>query len=373
MSLLFEPSTIGRLTLPNRFVRSATFEGLATPEGAVTPALTQRMVELALGQVGLIITGHTMVSLEGRAGPCQMAAHSDAFLPGLTAMTQAVHKAQGRIALQLAHAGYMANTELSGLPALGASDFTPEGGQPARAATVQDLARLVQNFAMAAQRAKTAGFDAVQVHAAHGYLLSQFLSPYFNKRQDQYGGPLENRARLLLEVVRAIRQAVGPDYPLLVKLNSEDFIEPGLVPAEAIQVAALLEQESVDAVELSGGCKLAGPGRMPARQGRIKSPEDEGYYRQAARMYQQEVGLPLILVGGLRSLEVAEALVRDGVADFISLCRPLIREPGLIKRWREGDRRPSACLSDNLCYGPAFDGRGVFCVAESLEKDQSSR
>jgi 2,4-dienoyl-CoA reductase-like NADH-dependent reductase (Old Yellow Enzyme family) len=161
---------------------------------------------------------------------------------------------------------------------------------------------------------------------------------------------------------------VGPGFPVLVKLNSEDFLENGINPAEAVQVAALLEQSGVDAVELSGGCRAAGKTRWPARLGRVKSPADEGYYRTAARLYQQEVGLPLILVGGLRSFEVAEELVGNGTTDFISLCRPLIREPGLIKRWREGDRRPAACLSDNLCYGPAFDGRGVYCITEELER-----
>ena len=368
MSLLFEPARLGPLTLPNRFVRSATFEGMATPHGEVTEALARRMAELAEGEVGLIITGHSFVSSEGRAGPLQMAAHEDSLLPGLARMTQAVHQAKGRIALQLAHAGNQAATALSGLPAIGPSDWISPDAPPARAASAEDLKRLPGCFAQAASRARKAGFDAVQVHAAHGYLLSQFLSPFFNQRTDSYGGSLENRARLLLEVILAVRDAVGRSYPLLVKLNSEDFLENGLKPEEAVQVAAMLEEAGVDAVELSGGCRAAGKTRWAARLGRIKSPADEGYYRKAARLYQEQVGLPLILVGGLRSLEVAEKLVGDGTTDFISLCRPLIREPGLIKRWREGDRRPAACLSDNLCYGPAFDGRGVYCVTEELER-----
>lgn len=362
MPTLFDTTTIKSLTLPNRFVRSATWEGLAGDDGSVTPRLAERMAELARGEVGLIISGHAYVSPEGQAGLKQLGAYGDKLEDGLASMAKAVHDAGGRIALQLAHAGLQANTKLSGLPAVGPS-VTDELDQPScRHLDKDELIALADAFARAAGRAKETGFDAVQVHAAHGYLLSQFLSPAWNKRTDEYGGSLENRARALLEVVRAVRHAVGPDYPVLAKLNSEDFVDNGLTREDSAAVAAMLEEATVDAVELSGGCRPAGEALMPARKGLIKTPGKEGYYRAAARLCKERLGIPLMLVGGIRSFEVAEELLISGLADYISMSRPFICEPALVKRWREGDRRPAECVSDNACYAPGFAGEGIRCV-----------
>ena len=251
---LFDENTINTMSLANRFVRSATCEGLAGDDGSVTPALIERMVGLARGEAGLIITGNAFVSLEGRGMLKQLSVSSDSLNEGLVSMTRAVHEAGGRIALQLAHAGMVANTALSGLPAVGPSACKD---QPAcKELDANGIAALVASFARAAVRAKAAGFDAVQVHAAHGYLLNQFLSPALNHRTDAYGGPLENRARALLEVVSAVRAAVGPTYPVLVKINAEDFIAKGVTRQDALVVAAWLEAATVDALEISGGCKL---------------------------------------------------------------------------------------------------------------------
>lgn len=359
MADLFEATTLNGMTLSNRFVRSATWEGLAAPDGAVTPKLIRTMVDLANGKVGLIISGHAFVSPEGRAGNGQLTACDDTFLDGLAAMATAVHDAGGRIALQLAHAGCKANATLSGLPAFGPSE---QPGSACRAFDQDGIARLVEAFAQAARRASRAGFDAVQIHSAHGYCLNQFLSRAWNRREDAYGGPLKNRARLLLEVVRAVRGAVGSGYPVLVKLNTEDFVESGLTIEESSVVAQLLEEASVDAVELSGGCKQAGEARMAARKGRIKSPEQEVYYRQAAARCKKLLKIPVMLVGGIRSLEVAGSVLRAGLADYIALSRPLICEPGLVRRWMEGDRRPAECVSDNACYAPGYAGEGIRCV-----------
>jgi 2,4-dienoyl-CoA reductase-like NADH-dependent reductase (Old Yellow Enzyme family) len=236
-------------------------------------------------------------------------------------------------------------------------------GWPAcRQAGREDIAAIISAFAKAAGRAKQAGFDAVQIHAAHGFLLSQFLSPTFNRRKDEYGGELEDRARLLLEVVGSVRDAVGPEYPVLVKLNSEDFLENGMTRDEAIRVAGMLANASVNAIELSGGTMASPEKLMPPRPGRLKIPEEEVYYRDAARLYKQKVTVPLMLVGGIRSYGVAQELVQNGIADYISLSRPLICEPSLIKRWHEGDHRAAECVSDNACFAPASDGRGVYCV-----------
>jgi 2,4-dienoyl-CoA reductase-like NADH-dependent reductase (Old Yellow Enzyme family) len=327
------------------------------------------MAELARGEVGLIISGHAYVSREGQAGRWQLGAYGDELSEGLAAMADAVHRAGGKIALQLAHAGNQANTKLSGLPSVGPVALAPEGQLPCRALDQDGIAAVAEAFAQAAARAKRAGFDAVQVHAAHGYLLSQFLSPAWNTRADEYGGCLENRARALLDVVRAVRMTVGPDYPVLAKLNSQDFVDNGLTVADSTAVAVLLEAASVDAVELSGGCRPAGEALMPARKGRIRSPAQEAYYREAALGMKSRLSIPLMLVGGVRSMEVARELLQKGTADYISLSRPLICEPGLVKRWREGDTRPAQCVSDNACYAPGFAGEGIRCV--TMEKKRA--
>lgn len=228
MATMFDRTSINGMGLANRFVRSATWEGLATKDGSVTPALTDKMVELAKGGVGLILTGYTFVSREGQSSPNQMAVYDSRFVPGLTEMAKAVHAVGGKIALQIVHGGAFSSADLSGMEVVGPSAREKDGKPVSRALSKKEIAGIVDAFTQAAVRAKKCGFDAVQIHAAHGYLLSQFLSPALNNRADEYGGSLSNRSRLLLEVVRNIRQALGRQYPLLVKLNSEDFLENGL-------------------------------------------------------------------------------------------------------------------------------------------------
>jgi 2,4-dienoyl-CoA reductase-like NADH-dependent reductase (Old Yellow Enzyme family) len=373
MAALFESTAINGMSLANRFVRSATWEGLADEDGAVTPKLIEMMAELARGEVGLIISSYAFVSPQGQSSPRQLAAYNKSFLPGLRDMVQGVHAVGGKIALQLVHAGCQANAALSGLEPLGPSAVESDGRPTCRMAGKEDIASLIAAFAHAAGLAQQAGFDAVQLHAAHGFLLSQFLSPAINKRTDDYGGALVNRARLLLQVVRSVRETVGPNYPILIKINSEDFLAGGVSRPEAVEVSGWLAQASVDAIEFSGGTALSPAEFSPVRQGRLKTPAQEVYYREAARLYKQQVTIPLLLVGGIRSYEVAQELVREQTADYISLSRPLICEPGLIKRWRAGDRRPSECASDNACFAPALDGRGLFCVTLAKKRGQAGQ
>jgi 2,4-dienoyl-CoA reductase-like NADH-dependent reductase (Old Yellow Enzyme family) len=370
---LFEETTINGMNLANRFVRSATWEGLANKEGSVTKRLSEMMVELAKGQVGLIISGYAFVSPEGQSNPGQMAVYEDRFLPGLHDMAAAVHSAGGKICLQLVHGGCNANSNLTGLELVGPTVVQKESRLACRSAGKEDIATIIASFARAAGRAQEADFDAIQIHAAHGFLLSQFLSPAFNKRTDEYGGGLENRARLLLEVVGNVRGTVGPNYPVLVKLNSEDFLNCGMTRDEAIQVSIMMEKASVDAIELSGGTVASPVEFIPPRPGRLQTPEQEVFYREAARLYKQKVSIPLALVGGIRSYGVAEELVQNGLADYISVSRPLICEPWLIKRWREGDRRTSECVSDNACFAPALDGSGIYCVTMAKKRSKADK
>jgi 2,4-dienoyl-CoA reductase-like NADH-dependent reductase (Old Yellow Enzyme family) len=362
---LFDQTTIGSMTLKNRFVRSATWEAMASDEGVCTPRLIDLMRQLTDGGVGLIISGHAYVSREGQAGAKQMGICGDDLLPGLTKMASTVHDRNGKIIAQLAHAGCQAATGLSGRPAVGPSVLEGERMPACREMSTEEIADVVTAFASGALRAQKAGFDGVQIHAAHGYLLSQFLSPYFNKRRDAYGGSIENRARFVLEVLGGIRQATGITFPVLIKMNSEDYVDGGFSRKDMLTVSRMLERAGIDAIELSGGTAFSGK-YTPVRAGRFDTAERQVFYRQAAREYKANIKTPLILVGGIRSLEVAQEVVATSVADYIAMSRPLIREPGLIQRWRSGDTRASACRSDNLCFRPARQGQGIYCVAEEL-------
>lgn len=366
---LFESTEINAMKLANRFVRSATWEGMATEDGAATPDLIQLMADLAKGGVGLIVSSHTYVVKQGQAGPWQLGVYADDLLPGLRKMTAAVHTQGGKIVMQLAHAGYHANGKVSGMMPVAPSAVESLAKAPRKALTEEDIQDIAQAFASAAIRAKKADFDGVQIHAAHGYLLSQFLSPIYNHRTDAYGGGIQNRSKPLMAVLKAIREAVGNDYPVLIKMNCGDFIENGLVLEDAIQVGKMLAKGGIDAIELSGGL-LTGGKMNPSRMG-IHSQEKEAYFQKEARAFKTEVQVPLILVGGNRSYETAQQLVDNGIADYISLCRPFIREPGLINRWRSGDLTKSACLSDNKCFGPIMAGKGLFCVMDRKERKVS--
>ena len=366
---LFESTEINGMTLSNRFVRSATWEGMATEDGAATPDLIQIMAELAKGGVGLIVSSHAYVSKQGQAGPRQLGAYADDLRPGLRKMTAAVHAQGGKIVMQLAHAGYHANGKLSGMMPVAPSAVESLAKSPRKALTEENIQDVVQAFAAAAIRAKKSDFDGVQIHAAHGYLLSQFLSPIYNHRTDAYGGGIRNRSKPLMAVLKAVRKAVGNDYPVLIKMNCGDFIEGGLVLEDAIQVGKMLAEGGIDAIELSGGL-LTGGKMSPSRMG-IHSLEKEAYFQKEARAFKTDVQVPLILVGGNRSYETAQQVVDNGIADYVSLCRPLIREPGLINRWRSGDLTKSACLSDNKCFGPIMAGKGFFCVMDRKDGDVS--
>ena len=364
MSKLFETTTIKSLNLPNRFVRSATWEGLAADDGSVTPRLIDVAVKLAQGGVGLIISGHAYVSREGQAGSWQLGAYSDELIPGLTEMVRAVHDCGGKIAMQLAHAGSKAAFRLSGLDPIGPSIVEIEGQRVGREMNKKDIEQATCAFAAAALRAQTAGFDAVQIHGAHGYLISQFLSPFFNKRTDEYGGGIENRTRFAVEVFEAIQKTVGRDFPIFIKLNSEDFLPNGLTVDDMVKTSEILEKAGINSIEMSGGTFLSGK-NYPSRQGKPGKGEHEAYYEAAAKQYKKKVKVPLMLVGGLRTLEVAERLVTDGVIDYIAMCRPFIREPALVNRWKSGDRKPALCVSDSGCFKPGFEGKGVSCVVEA--------
>jgi 2,4-dienoyl-CoA reductase-like NADH-dependent reductase (Old Yellow Enzyme family) len=370
MSVMFERSEINGMKLKNRFVRSATWEGMAGVKGECTRKIVNIMSELAEGEVGLIISSHAYVQRDGQAGPLQLGIYTDDFIDDYRKMTRAVHERDSKIVLQITHAGAFASAKLIGKPPLALSGVENFTKAPRRIIEKDDMENLVSAFAEGARRARDAGFDGVQIHAAHGYFLSQSLSPALNKRNDAYGGSLENRAKLLLEVLGAVRVAVGNDFPLLVKLNSADFLEGGLTLDESVQIGEMPEKGGINAIELSGGTFFSGK-LNPSRMG-IATEEKEAYFREAAKTFKEKIRVPLILVGGNRSFQVAENLVQDGYAEYISMSRPFIREPGLVKRWASGDLRKAKCLSDNFCFKPAMEGKGIYCVVEKRLKEKNN-
>ncbi|MBE0583161.1 MAG: NADH:flavin oxidoreductase, partial [Desulfofustis sp.] len=370
MNKLFEESFINAMPLKNRFVRSATWEGLADTDGGATAELIDLMTRLAAGGVGLIITSHAFVSPAGQATPRQLGSHDDALIPRLREMVAAVHESGAKTVMQLAHAGLYAKAELTGQAPLAVSDPGSFAQGTFRVISAADIEDLIGCFAQAARRAQEAGFDGVELHAAHGYLLSQFLSPAYNKRDDDYGGSIENRTRIHLRIYHAIRAVVGSDYPILIKMNCADFIDNGLTFEDSLTAATLFADEGFDAVEVSGGTIVGGK-LSPSRTG-IATTDKEAYFKEHARRIKDSITVPVILVGGLRSFEVSQSIVANGSADYISMSRPFIREPDLISRWQNGDRRPATCKSDNLCFKPGFAGTGVYCVTKEKEAMKQS-
>lgn len=345
MSILFQPGNAGSLELKNRLIRSATCEWMAAEDGKATLTLASFYGELARGGVGLIITGHLYVRADGQANYGQVGIHGDEFVLPLMSLADATHRENCKIIAQINHGGRQANPELTGgrPPAPSAVPVGPEGPPP-RELKGAEIVELVMAYGQAARRAKQASFDGVQLHGAHGYLINQFLSPCTNHRSDNWGGGFENRLNFLGAVSSEVRAQVGPDFPVWIKLGMQDFVEGGLSLKDGIEIVRRLEGLGIDAVEISGG--ISGERHTSTRKG-IKKPEDEAYFLPWAREARKVTKLPIILVGGMRSPRVMESVLEEGAADFISLSRPLIRQPDLPGRLQAGES--SECISCNKC------------------------
>jgi|WetSurMetagenome_2_1015567.scaffolds.fasta_scaffold15632_4 2,4-dienoyl-CoA reductase-like NADH-dependent reductase (Old Yellow Enzyme family) len=355
MTLLFTQNKIGTLTIPNRLIRSATAERMAKDDGSPLPTMVDLYRNLAAGGVGLIITGHFYVHPNGKAHPEMTGVYSDNLIPGLTLLSDAVHKEGGLIAAQINHGGM--NSSAWHDPIAPSEVQLPSMEHPAREMTINEIEETIGNFGQAARRVKEAGFDGVQIHAAHGYLISEFLSPITNKRTDYWGGDFDRRLNFLREVYVSVRQNVGPDFPVLVKLGMEDYPENGLSAAEGAAIAAILEAMGMDAIEISSG--IGKPGVGSIHKG-VRTEAEEAYFRPLATLARQATRLPLSLVGGMRSRVVMESILSAGDADFISICRPLIREPNFPNMLKAGMIERSACLSANNCWA-INAGDGIAC------------
>lgn len=356
MSSLFEPGKIGTLTLSNRLVRSATAECMADEGGRPRPELAHLYRQLVRGGVGLIITGHMYVHPSGKAHPEMIGIYSDELIPDLAELADAIHQEGGRVVVQINHGGMQCGSAVASGNLAPSDVDTPFLDGPARAMTRDEIELVIDAYAQAARRSQEAGFDGVQLHGAHGYLVSQFLSPFVNQRTDEWGGELDGRMSFLRAICQSMREQVGPDYPLLIKLGVMDGLAGGLTPEEGVQVLAALDEMGLDGVEISGGI---GGGRDLNILSGIRSVEDEAYFRPLARQARLVTQLPIILVGGFRSRGVMDDVLDSGDADFISLCRPLICEPDLPNRMRQGLQQ-SACISANRCWADKM-GEGISC------------
>jgi 2,4-dienoyl-CoA reductase-like NADH-dependent reductase (Old Yellow Enzyme family) len=357
MTKLFEPGKIAGLTLANRLVRSATAEYMADEVGRPEPPLVEMHQALARGGVGLIITGHAFVHRSGRCRLEMTGVHEDDLITSLEALTKAVHGQGGKVVMQINHGGRHCAEDAIVEEPLAPSPVPRTRGDPRpRELNEAQIRELIGAYGRAAGRAKTAGFDGVQLHGAHGYLINQFNSPATNWRRDGWGGSVARRLRFLEEVAAAVRDEVGGDYPVLIKLGIQDFVRDGLTLDDGVEIVRHLADWGIDAVEISGGL-----GGQNIRKD-ILCPDEEAYFLPQARKAREATDLPLILVGGLRSKSVMARILEEGTADFISLSRPLIREPDLPQRFQEGQDKAS-CISCNRCWPPPGE-YGVKCRAE---------
>ncbi|MHB8090025.1 MAG: NADH:flavin oxidoreductase [Syntrophales bacterium] len=338
MSILFEPITIKNLQIRNHFVRSATYDGCADAEGFVTQNQIDFYSRLSAGGVGLIVTGITCVLESGKLMRFQNSLTDDRFIDGMRRLTGAVHSEGGKIAAQLCHAG----REARHLPAHDSLPVAPSlvKGDPyfsgkCRAIETAEIWEIISAFGDAAKRAREADFDAVQIHGAHAYLLSQFLSPFTNRRSDEWGGSLSNRLRIHKEIYMNIRKKVGEDYPIMIKIGVVDCVQDGLSPPEGQAAAQCLGEIGYDALEISQGLRGQGYEQSEFRPN-VVTIAQEAYFREYSRGVKAKIKVPVILVGGLRSLDLMEEIVALGDADFVSLSRPLIKEPNLIREWEGG-------------------------------------
>ena len=308
MSVLFEPMKIGNFETRNRFVRSATYFALADENGFIGEPSAKLMKNLAEGGVGLIITGYAYISKSGQSFVDMNGIQDDDHLAGYQKMTKAVHDADGRIVMQIAHCGTGSETTArtgGDYMAVSITEKMPDYGHPAREMNEEDIEAIIESFGQAARRVEEAGFDGVQIHGAHGYLVSQFLSPRSNLRRDKWGGSLKNRTRFAVEVVRSIKKSVSDDFPVMIKLGCRDYLDEGvgLTIEEGAEVAQSLEKEGVGLIEISNGFQDASYRKQ--RLG-TTTPEKEAYYLPDARVIRDKTNGPLSLVGGMRSLPVME-------------------------------------------------------------------
>jgi 2,4-dienoyl-CoA reductase-like NADH-dependent reductase (Old Yellow Enzyme family) len=394
MSMLFEPIKLGSLRIPNRFVRAATYEAMATESGEVTEAILESYHRLARGEIGLIITGFIYVHPLGRVARHQLGIHDDRTIEGLARLTDLVHQEGSKVVFQLVHAGRQTTPALIGQTPLAPSSRgrDPINFVKPRAMDEDQIHEAVRAFGDAAGRAAEAGADGVEIHAAHGYLINQFLSPFYNVRDDAWGGSAENRFRFLGRVVGEVSRVLPEGMPILVKLNTyDDTPQQGVTPELAATYAGWLADLGIHGLEVSRGSTLYAPfemarGTVPVDELAQRFPwwqravarlklsgwkgkfELQGAYNLAgAQVLKPELGtVPLILTGGLRTVAQMEDALESGAADLIGMSRPFIREPSLVRRIRQRRVEGTSCISCNRCFAAIANEMPLRCYVSGL-------
>ena len=392
MSILFSPFKLGSFELQNRFVRSATYEGMATKEGKVTEKLLKMYETLAKGEIGLIISGYMNVHPLGRAYQYQTNIYSDEFLPGLEKLTNSVHENGGKIIFQIAHAGMQTKKKvINGNPIAPSGKIrNPITLEKAKEASEEQIEEIIDSFCTAASRCISSGADGVQLHAAHTYLLSQFLSPFFNLRNDKWGGSDEKRFQILKEIITRIKKDLPKDMLLLVKYNVNDYVKGGVNPSLAAKYGKWMKGLGVDGLEVSCGSGMFSfmnmcRGKVPADEiieflETWKKPVAKSMFKKLlgrfgfdypynvsdSKLVREELGdFPLILVGGMRKVAGMESILSTNRADLVSLSRPFIREPNLVKNIRKGANEVS-CISCNRCLAAIESDLPTLCYVNKF-------
>lgn len=364
MKTMFQETKMNQMKLKNRFFKAALYEALATEDGHLTQELFDLYGEYSKGGVGTILTGYTYILEEEHPAPNMMGIYNDSFIEEYKRFTDYIHTYDTNIILQLVYGGSFSSLHPHSEHIVGPSAVLNERtGITPYEMQEEDFTKIKDGFRQASRRAKLAGFDGIQIHAAHGYLFSLFLSPTFNIRKDQYGGSIENRAHFLIEVYKEIREEVGEEYPILVKINSQDYMKHGLTPEDSIYVCEQLSNLGIDAIEISGGMptsEVLAHNLGPTRKG-IK-PHEESYFKEHAITLASKISTPLILTGGNRNIDTMNHLVELGIPYF-GLGRALTFEPELINIWHGGNTRHAKCISCNQCY-KTVGKRCIFRIKE---------
>ncbi len=336
MKNLFDNTKIKNMKLKNRFVRSATWENLASTSGHTNKDILKIYTDLAKGGVGLIITSYAYITDTEQPNANMLGIYDDSFINDYKDLVKSVHDYDCKIMMQIVYGGSQTSYKTDGRSILGPSNIPHiKTGVIPKAMTKADIEFIINAFSDAAYRCKLAGFDGVQIHGAHGYLLSQFLDPYHNKRDDEYGGSIENRSRIILGVYKAIREKVGDDYHIGIKINSSDFRDSGATFNDCKYVVQKLDELGIDSVEVSGGD--------------FRSFKGESYFKDYANELASSVKCPIILVGGNRTFKSMTNVLNSTNIGYFSICRPLICEPDLINKFLDNNAYTHKCVNCNQC------------------------
>lgn len=358
---LFEPGTIGKMRVRNRIISAPMERNYANPDGSVTQQYIDNLVAKAAGGVGLIITEATYVDPLGKGRVKELGIYDDKLIPGFAKLARAVQEQGARIGLELVYGGRQSHSNVTGVQAHGPSPVTcqlPGYGELPRSLSYDEIQVLVHKFAEAARRTQKAGLDMVELHCAHGYLISQFMSPFANKREDEYGGTFEKRMRFPLEIIAAVRKAVGPDFPLATRLSGDEYITGGLNNDDYLIIARMFEEAGVDLIDVSAGLYETAFSIVPPMGVRL------GCNVHLAERIKREVTIPVSIAGRINDAVFADSILKEGKSDFISMARALHADPNFPRLSQEG-RFDEICMCLG-CNQGCIDTLGsmvpVYCV-----------